>query len=187
MIILINDNMGNFSEQTASYLTNSSGFKHLREMVKADVNGNGSSDIIVAAHGYDTGNLDGEFNGVLSINNAMLDGTVVDQTPFNYIGFSHSLDAADIDNDGDIDIVISDITGIDVANDQSIRLLRNDGAGQFSTEYIPLTIEDGSLPFITASKFVDLNQDGFVDLVLGGDQRKHDLAIIWNDGKGNFF
>ena len=186
IVALVNDGSGNLKEQSNTYLTNKHELVHARDAATADFDGNGQSDVLFAGHGFDSGTLAGESNHILAQIDNLLDGESLSQDSLKYKGFTHSLAVGDVDNDGDIDIVFSDITGEEVENSQLIRLLRNNGTGGFTTEFIPIKVADDSLPFVVSSLLVDLNNDGYQDLVLGGDQNKHDMLIIWNDGTGNF-
>ncbi|MCB9789248.1 MAG: CRTAC1 family protein [Deltaproteobacteria bacterium] len=65
--------------------------------------------------------------------------------------------AADIDNDGDQDLVLTARTGT--------RLYRNDGAAGFVDVSVSSGVADGA--WSTAAAFGDFDQDGLVDLYLG--------------------
>lgn len=89
-----------------------------------------------------------------------------DAVTFPSFEVSGGTDLFDIDNDGDQDVVF----GIGSYNDQtgSIKLLRNNGSGAFSEEYVvPIT-----------NSFIPRNSLKVADLDLDGDQ---DMFIIgWN-------
>jgi hypothetical protein len=86
----------------------------------------------------------------------------------------------DIDGDDDLDLVI---TGRDGNNDAATALYVNDGAGNF-TEDTAATLSDlewGS------SNFMDIDDDGDLDLLLTGFDDSTRLAILYtNDGSGTF-
>jgi hypothetical protein len=88
--------------------------------------------------------------------------------------FTEAQEFADIDNDGDLDIV---------TNDDSVRILKNNGDGSFApfATYIP--------PYNYADmKLRDLNGDGFADLLLGPDAEfpPYHFATAINNGNGTF-
>lgn len=72
---------------------------------------------------------------------------------------SWTADFGDIDNDGDLDLVITN-------HDATIQLFENDGTGNYAE------ITDGSgleiTGFFLQSKFVDMDNDGFLDLMIAG-------------------
>ena len=137
--------------------------QHPREVDVADFNGDGKLDIFVAAHGYDAAPFPGERN-VLLISRG--DGTYADQSATlpSAPDFSHSTTIGDINGDGIPDIFVGN-----VPLPQKAYFLIGKGDGTFTqaTELIPadLTSPNGST-FLT-SLLVDVDGDGFPDLVLG--------------------
>lgn len=109
-------------------------------------------------------------------------------------GWGHSSSHADIDNDGDIDIYVGNIglPGIHLAP----YFLINDGEGQFTVDWQKSPDQALNLSFDqrakTSSKLFDLDDDGFIDLVLGsggGNSEEPDADksyVIWGDGSGNY-
>jgi hypothetical protein len=87
------------------------------------------------------------------------------------------LAAADLDADGDADLVASDVMGED-----GIHVFLNDGGFAF-TDLAPLTIAEIEDP----SRFAvaDLDRDGKLDLVVPGESSGH-LAILRGRGDGRF-
>ena len=186
-VVLENQKNGTFKETSDTQIVTSEQVTHAREAHAADFNGDQFLDIIVTSHGYDGGNFEGERNLLLLANNdTQLDTQASNQTPFNYKGFTHSSDIGDIDNDGDMDIVFADITGADVAHNGNIQIFINDGNANFNRKSTAYVLSDGGDMFLVSTKLVDLNNDGYLDLVLGGDDVKSPAVILWNDGKGNF-
>lgn len=100
---------------------------------------------------------------------------------------SREADAADIDNDGDLDIVVGNIvfnTGFDIAD----QLLINDGNGVFTdaTATALANVSNSGNSFTV--KFVDIDDDGDADIlaprsVLGSGGS---LEVWLNDGAGTF-
>ncbi len=86
------------------------------------------------------------------------------------------LRAADFDNDGDADLFVG--RSYNMPNS----LLRNDGGGSFTD----VTIEAGLLTFsdTAAVEWVDYDQDGMIDIVVGN--RDHPLALYRQTEVGKF-
>lgn len=154
---------------------------HGRDGKSADLNGDGVIDMFFTGAGFDSNPFPGEENVLLL---SQIDGTYVDassQLDNPVLGFSHSVAIGDVDNDGDIDLVVVDIWGGN--SPPAVYLLNNDGLGQFAAKKI--LGASGSLKW-TSSELVDLNNDGFLDLVLGEDSSNSKSVISWNRGDGTF-
>jgi hypothetical protein len=186
-VALINQQDGTFEEESLALFANAEKITHAREIHAADFNNDLVIDLLVSSHGFDGANFAGEKN-VLLLGNAeqQFVTNTEKQTPFNYRGFTHSSDVGDIDNDGDIDIVFSDITGADVDHTGNIQSFFNDGEANFTRRSTANIQDDGGDMFIVSTKLVDLNNDGFLDLVLGGNDASSPAIVMWNDGEGNF-
>lgn len=148
--------------------------KHMRLAEIADFNGDGVNDLFVAAHGYDYPPFKGEQN-ILLLSSP---GGLVDVSRSNIplqSDFAHGVDSADLDGDGDLDMIV--ITNNGAARIESY-VLWNDGTGKFTAAGLD-TILDRELALYMApgikswSKYVgiaitDLDDDGHPDLVLQG-------------------
>lgn len=158
-------------------------YTHVREMVVADFTNSGFNSVLVANTGYDWSPYPGQNNALLkNAGDGMLSEDVGTSASHNYMGFTHSADAADIDQDGDIDVVYTDILGDDVVASRKVRVLANDGTGHFVVKTYMAAGNHGW----TATKLVDLNNDGYPEIVLGAIDSGSDSLIIWNDGNGDF-
>jgi len=86
---------------------------------------------------------------------------------------SWTADFADIDNDGDLDLVVTN-------HDAPMQLFENDGTGNYTD--ITAGSGLGITGFFLQSKFVDFDNDGYVDLLIAGG-----LERIWrNNGNKTF-
>ena len=185
MKLLINDGSGVFYDGTSQIIPDSiPSTIHPREIAVSDFNGDGNPDIFIASHGYDTEPFPGEQNILLL---SSQNGTLVDKTATlpQYIDFSHSVAVGDVEGDGDIDIYVGNVYG---GNEVLPYLLINDGEGDFTLNSNRLP---ASLNYLTSSKkyvssaFVDIDNDGDFDLLLGGDHATASI-IFYNDGSGFF-
>jgi len=177
--VLINDGSNHFIDGTNSIMINSNpGAIHPRKALAGDFNGDGWPDIFVIGHGFDQAPWPGEFpllflsdgKGGLSYSNSCE----------SLVGYHHGAASADIDADGDIDILLLDNPF------SSPFFLINDGHGNF-------TKESGLLPTFLAQKqlytceLIDIDRDGFVDIIAGGHENANMPTIIyWGSGSGKY-
>ncbi|MBT3240552.1 MAG: VCBS repeat-containing protein [Chloroflexi bacterium] len=154
---------------------------HGRDAKSADLNGDGVADMVFVGHGFDKDPFPGEEN-VLLLSQA--DGSYIDksnQLNNPVLGFSHSMALGDIENDGDIDLIVVDVWGGN--SSPGVYLMKNDGSGQFDTNKI---LGASGYYKWASSELVDLNNDDYLDLVLGGDSSSSISAVFWNRGDGSF-
>lgn len=189
--ILLNAGNGSLVLATSSVFSGTvPAVQHPRQVVIADFNGDGISDIFVADHGYDAPPFPGYQNTLVltTPNGKLVDGTG-NLPPQD--DFTHSACAADIDGDDDIDLYVGNTWG---RNDIDPQILLNDGSGTFTvgTGRLPPLV-DLSQNGYTTCEFSDVNNDDSPDLILGdaGDDiaNEHstpDSEILLNDGTGVF-
>jgi hypothetical protein len=189
--ILLNDGNGSLVLATSSIFSGTvPAVQHPRQVIIADFNGDGPSDIFVADHGYDFDPFPGYQNTlVLSAPNGKVEDAT-DNLP-QQDDFTHSACAADIDGDEDIDLYVGNIWG---QNDIDPQILLNDGNGRFTVGENRLPpLVDLSQNGYTTCEFSDVNNDNCPDLILGdaGDDiaNEHstpDSEVMLNDGTGVF-
>lgn len=90
---------------------------------------------------------------------------------------SHTVSSGDIDNDGDLDLVLSGETS------EGILFGINDGKANFTWEY-----QLDGLMYAYTSEMFDLNKDGNIDLIMSGkyEEDLYGLNIFWGSGNGLF-
>ena len=163
---------------------------HPRYSKVADFNGDGFDDLLVMAHGFDVAPYEGESNLLLL---SQPDGTFFDASlnnpNFDYFGFTHALVVGDVNNDGYLDIITSDIGGKDIVDGRT-RILLNDGLGNFQRNDSFVSTSDGENPYWTNAtlnlELFDINGDGFDDLVMGSSYIFEQDRIFLNDKSGGF-
>jgi hypothetical protein len=105
----------------------------------------------------------------------------------NYKGVWRTGTSADIDNDGDLDIIVFS-THHEYAGDILNRVLLNDAKGNFT--YKPSNID--SIGWVDRAELIDMNNDGFVDLIINDvysptNNYANRFRILWNNKKGEFY
>jgi len=172
-VILINDGSAQFTNETASRLPVN--LNVTQDLEWGDVDGDGDEDLI---EGNENGNR-------LLLNNG--EGVFVDATalrlPLPAEGEeTREADLGDVDNDGDLDLFLANVTFSQGAPPQN-RLLLNDGSGFFTdvtATHLPVDQQytvDGDL--------VDLDYDGDLDLATA-QAFVGTYQVLLNDGAGHF-
>jgi hypothetical protein len=151
---------------------------HARKALVADFNADGMPDLYIADHGYDQPPFPGSTNLLLLSDGAgHLVYAAQHQEP---VGFHHGASAADIDLDGDVDIFVCD------DHRWPMYFLINDGSGSFQRETgrAPRGLHGKSA---YSAELIDVDEDGFVDLLVGGHEFDGLVtSIYWGDGSGSF-
>ena len=191
--ILLNDGSGGMFVATSELFAGPvPTVQHPSQVLVADFNGDGRSDIFVANSGYDDNPFPGYQNTLVL---STPDGKLVDarQNLPQQEDLSHSAAAADIDGDGDVDLYVGNLWARNMIQPQ---ILVNDGGGRF-------TVAENRLPPVahldengfTVCEFCDVNSDGSPDLVLGDAGDDIDLSheyttrtseVLLNNGAGVF-
>jgi C1A family cysteine protease len=189
--ILLNDGTGNLVLATSGVFSGTvPAVQNPKDVLQADFNGDGATDFLVIDHGYDAPPHPGYRNTlVLSVPGGRLidaSGNLPQQSDF-----THSAAVGDVDRDGDTDLYLGQFWGQSGIDPQ---LLINDGAGAFAVAegrlHHSLSLNHNGY---TSAALVDLDNDGYPDLVLGdaGDEISNeystpDSVVLLNDGSGSF-
>ena len=182
--ILVNDGNGGLQLGTSEIFEGPvPKVQHPRQMLIADFNGDERADIFIADHGQDIDPFPGYQNTLVLSSPG---GRLIDATGNlpQQSDFTHSAAFGDIDGDGDLDLYVGNVYGGDGSPPQ---IWMNNGSGVFSVEggHIPEKFSNIFINKYLSSKFVDVNNDGFVDLILGGDSISQSVVLL-NDGTGQF-
>lgn len=175
---------GVFREVTATHLPQLP--LSVGDLEPGDVDGDGDLDLVLADWG--PGNAMTNDGGVTRL--WLNDGTghftdaPPDRMPAVTVRFSWDLELADVDNDDDLDVLVS------CKRCGGSLLFRNDGAGRFTDDARALPQYTNNYEF----EAMDLDGDGWLDLVTmndgdiasDGDQSSRREHVFRNDGKGRF-
>lgn len=169
--LYLNDGANNFTLDPSFFAGNPPTQIHPRKAITADFNGDGRPDVFVAGHGVDAPPFSGEAPYVILSSPG---GFYLGSGLGSLVGFHHGAAAADIDADGDIDVFLADTA--------TPCILINDGNGNFTKDISRTIGLSGSL-FTT--ELVDVDQDGYVDLLCAGhEQDGYQSRIVWGNGTG---
>ena len=146
-----------------------------RQQLVADFNNDGILDFYLADHGIGGGNHNGFRDSYFlsQKNGTWLESSSTHLSKKKFKIFDHGGAVGDIDNDGDIDIVLTDLKRV-------LRCLHNDGTGKMKIK------KCGSINAF-GIELGDFDNDGDLDIVHGGHEYEGTVTgIALNDGKGKF-
>ena len=151
---------------------------HPREVLMADFNGDGLNDFFIADHGYDVHPFPGWSNQLLLATDGGY-SDVSDRLPDDDTGFTHNAAVGDIDDDGDIDILVANNGG--EFQGGAPYLLINDGDANFTWNQamLPQRVVDDSEFWPWATDMHDFDGDGHLDLLMGGKDASGQSYIYW--------
>lgn len=148
---------------------------HPRKSIVGDFNNDKAPDIFVAAHGDDKPPFAGEYTQMLLSNSNKKYDLVEFKERESYY---HGACSGDIDKDGDLDIFV-------LGKPDSYFLI-NDGKGNFT--YSLDNIDKNTLIDQYTCELVDIDKDGYLDLIMGGHEfmSGNTTRIYWGDPSGKF-
>jgi len=145
----------------------------------ADYNNDGILDFYIAdtAVGTHNGFRDSYF--LSQLNGTWVESSETHLSHSNFVAFDHGGATGDIDNDGDMDVVITETNW---KTGTALWCLINDGTGFLNKR------KCGGI-FSFALELADIDGDGYLDVLLGAHEHEQSIdftGIVWNDGRGNF-
>lgn len=163
---------------------------HTRQFELADFDGDGTTDLFAAQHGWDTPPYPGAPNLLLLAGSAgMREVAAASFSPHRTDGFTHASASGDVDCDGDVDIVTSNL--VSDAGRQATHVYLNSGSGTFDQDdaRLPVSMRDSPRESFTAATMCDVDRDGDPDLFLGGWPAPAGTGrsrLLMNNGFGGF-
>ena len=157
-----------------------SGMSLGRQILVADYNNDNILDFYVADHGIGGGGHNGVRDSYFlsQSNGTWVESSETHLSHSNFVVFDHGGATGDIDNDGDMDVVITELNG---KTGTALWCLMNDGTGYLNKR------KCGGI-FSFALELADMDGDGYLDALLGAHEFENNAftGIVWNDGRGNF-
>ena len=142
------------------------------DVAVVDLDKEGHGDVITVANS----------SAAVTVHKNLGNGSFPVLTRYEVASLSDAVESADIDNDGDIDIVVNG--EVDVSSlDPVVKILKNNGNGTFAPaiDYTPARN-------FADMKLRDINGDGFVDLIFAPDANDppYHFGTALNLGNGTF-
>jgi hypothetical protein len=164
--VYLNDGSGTFADQTPVSINGTGNISFLRI---ADVNGDNLADIVIGNGGMNATDLNEIWENTGTAGNpsfAFLEGLNSSYAPINGIA------VGDIDNDGDVDLTFggSSWNSVTFKNDNNTTFVQDQQLGAYN----------GGV------RYVDWNQDGFLDLMTNDNYNAWGVRVYYNNGVGAF-
>ena len=158
-----------------------SGMSLGRQLLVADYNNDKVLDFYVADHGIGTHNGVRDSYFLSQPNGTWLESSETHLSHSNFVVFDHGGATGDIDNDGDMDVVITELASQERGT--AFWCLMNDGTGYLKKRPC------GGVG-AAALELVDIDGDGDLDALVGASEfdkyNRNFTGIVWNNGKSNF-
>ena len=174
---------GRFTETTATHVPAMP--LSVGDLEPGDVDGDGDLDLVLAdwGAGNNMTNDGGRTRLWLNDGSGRFNDATAARMPDIRVRFSWDLELADVDNDTDLDLLVS------CKRCPGSHLFRNDGAGTFTDDARGIPQYTNNYEF----EPMDLDGDGWLDLVtmndgeiVGGNSSSRREHVFRNDGKGRF-
>ena len=165
-VLSINDGTENFTSSTSEFSDNMPPATHARKTLVSDFNGDGLKDMFILDHGFDADPFPGS-QPKLIIQDSI---GVFSWTKLPEVGFHHGGAAGDIDNDGDMDLLVGEYNE-GAGGIGSMQYFENTGSSvnpQFaSPQENPFGLTPAYIHLVASPDFADLDDDGDMDLLVG--------------------
>lgn len=165
--LLVDTGSGFFSDQTSNRIPFTNDIEETQDVTIADVDGDGDRDIYFGNTGFEQG-TNPQDRLLLNTGQGFFADVSADRLPA-INAFTFDAEFADLDNDGDMDLVVGNYNG-------GVRILINNGNGFFS-DNTAAWIPDNFTPSVLDLEIADFNNDNLMDIYISVEDGKNQLLM----------
>ena|GEM_PF-1547009 len=169
-------------EDNSELIENNIGQKTSRKIVSADFNSDGILDFVAASHPEKINEEFSYLDVVISNSFGWTQETLYAPSRFRQEGYFHGVSVGDVDNDGDIDIVVANFH-----DSEGQFTLLNDGQANFERTYSINNSELTGEKEAFTNELFDIDSDGCLDLIYAAVNNRNSIAkIVYGTCDGHF-
>ena len=181
-LLFLYDSESGIFEDNSELIENNIGQKTSRKIVSADFNSDGILDFVAASHPEKINEEFSYLDVVISNSFGWTQETLYAPSRFRQEGYFHGVSVGDVDNDGDIDIVVANFH-----DSEGQFTLLNDGQANFERFYSINNSELTGEKEAFTNELFDIDLDGCLDLIYAAVNNRNSIAkIAYGTCDGNF-
>ncbi|MDA8672806.1 VCBS repeat-containing protein [Gammaproteobacteria bacterium] len=181
-LLFLYDSESGIFEDNSELIENNIGQKTSRKIVSADFNSDGILDFVAASHPEKINEEFSYLDVVISNSFGWTQETLYAPSRFRQEGYFHGVSVGDVDNDGDIDIVVANFH-----DSEGQFTLLNDGQANFERTYSINNSELTGEKEAFTNELFDIDSDGCLDLIYAAVNNRNSIAkIVYGTCDGHF-
>jgi len=181
-LLFLYDSESGIFEDNSELIENNIGQKTSRKIVSADFNSDGILDFVAASHPEKINEEFSYLDVVISNSFGWTQETLYAPSRFRQEGYFHGVSVGDVDNDGDIDIVVANFH-----DSEGQFTLLNDGQANFERTYSINNSELTGEKEAFTNELFDIDSDACLDLIYAAVNNRNSIAkIVYGTCDGHF-
>ena len=167
-------------ENESDLILNNIGQPFNRKAVSADFNGDGILDVVAVSHPEGVDEDLSYLDVVLSNETGWEQFNLDAPSQSNFEGYYHGVAVGDIDNDGDVDLMVA--AGSNQGQEEIVSFL-NDGSGNFSKNFPLVNFSVDNKKYAYTIELEDIDLDGCLDVIYWGGEG---ARLVYGNCDGTF-